>query len=270
MALAITYICMYIISMPRVKEVYARSILTPQKVGSLASAYDFSLNPYAGCAFACSYCYVPKFPSARHQPEEWGSWVEAKLNAPQLIIKERALVFGSRIFFSSATDPYQYIELKYRLSRACLRELLKYKPKKLTLHTRSHLILQDLDLLKQFGESLSVGISISSDCEEIVRDFEPQAPSLERRLQLLKTLSAEGISVFASLAPLLPHDGERLVQLIKPYVSRVWLDQLRWPEVSTAPQLLKRHESYFQAENYQRTLLQLKRYLTDCELQVKP
>jgi len=256
--------------MPQVTEVLARSILTPQKAGSLAGAYDFSLNPYAGCAFACSYCYVPKFPSARHQPEQKGGWVEAKLNAPQLIKKERALVFGSRIFFSSATDPYQYIELKYRLSRACLVELLKYRPKKLTLHTRSHLILQDLDLLKQFGESLSVGISITSDSEQIIREFEPQAPSLARRLHLLKTLSSEGISVFASLAPLLPHDGKNLVRLIKPYVSHVWLDQLRWPEVSTAPELFKRYEAYFQEDNYQRALLRLKKHLTDYELRVKP
>lgn len=87
---------------------------------------------------------------------------------------------------------------------------------------------------------------------------------------MLKTLSSEGISVFASLAPLLPHDGKNLVRLIKPYVSHVWLDQLRWPEVSTAPELFKRYEAYFQEDNYQRALLRLKKHLTDYELRVKP
>lgn len=87
---------------------------------------------------------------------EWGKWVKVKVNAPELIRKERCKVFQSRIFFSSATDPYQYIELKYRLSRKCLQELLQYRPAKVTMHTRSHLILQDLDLLKRFGCRLSV------------------------------------------------------------------------------------------------------------------
>ena len=31
----------------QVKEIEARSILTPQKVGSLTGAFDYSLNPYA-------------------------------------------------------------------------------------------------------------------------------------------------------------------------------------------------------------------------------
>ena len=59
-------------------EIIANSILVPQKIGSLAGHYDFTLNPYAGCAFSCSYCYVPKFPSAKHEPSEWGKWLEAK------------------------------------------------------------------------------------------------------------------------------------------------------------------------------------------------
>ena len=95
--------------MPTVTEIKAKSILTPQKVGSLAGGYDFSLNPYAGCAFKCSYCYVPKFPS-KHEYQDWGEWVEVKTNAAELIRKDRSLVFGSKIFFSSATDPYQYLE----------------------------------------------------------------------------------------------------------------------------------------------------------------
>lgn len=158
-------------------EVHASSILTPQRVGSLAGNYQYSLNPYAGCAFRCSYCYVPKFPSRRqHDFMDWGKWLEVKINAPELIRKERARVFGSSIFFSSATDPYQYAELKYRLSRKCLTELLTYQPARLTIHTRSHLILQDLDLLSRFDRRrLKVGVSITTDDESIREKFEPGA-----------------------------------------------------------------------------------------------
>lgn len=235
-----------------VTEIQASTILTPQKVGSLAGHYTYSLNPYAGCAFRCSYCYVPKFPSARHDDyTKWGQWVEAKINAPALIQKERSKVFGSSIFFSSATDPYQYIELKYRLSRKCLKELLRYRPAKLTMHTRSHLILEDVDLLAQFGDIVRVGVSITTDDESVQREFEPGAPSIKRRLQLLQGLKNAGIKVHASLSPLLPCNPQRLVSLLKPFVDTVWIDSMRHPDINNRKDLLEKHADFFEPEKYE-------------------
>jgi len=231
--------------MLQVREVIASSILTPQKMGSLSTHYDYSLNPYAGCAFSCSYCYVPKFPNQRHLPAEWGTWVEVKLNAPDLIRKDRSRIFGSSIFFSSATDPYQYLELKYRITRHCLTELVKYRPKRLTLHTRSHLIMQDIELLKAFGDALSVGVSITTDSDEIAREFEPKAPSISRRLEMIRCLRENGIRVYASIAPLLPCDPDRLVSLLSGYVDSLWIDNMNWPEVNTRPQLLEKYADFF-------------------------
>lgn len=236
--------------MTRITEITAQSILTPQKVGSLASSYDFSLNPYAGCAFSCAYCYVPKFPNARHEFNEWGKWVEVKVNAPELLQKERARIFGSKIFFSSATDPYQYLELKYRLSRRCLSQLLNYQPARVTMHTRSHLILQDLELLSKFKEKLSVGVSLTTDNDNVREEFEPHAPSIARRLQLIKTLSESQIAVYVSIAPLLPCNPDRLIELVKPYASEVWVDSMRWIEVNTHPELIEKYSRFFDDENY--------------------
>ena len=260
---------MYIGFMPQITEVSAKTILTPQKFGSLAGFYDYSLNPYGGCAFKCSYCYVPSFPSARHEPGEWGDWVEVKTNAAQLIRKERQKVFGSRIFFSSATDPYQYAELNYRLSRACLEELLRYQPAHVTMHTRSHLILQDLELLKAFGERLSVGVSITTDNDAIRRQFEPNAPSIPRRLELLRTLSAAGIEVYASVAPLLPVNADNLLNEIKPFVNKIWLDEMRYLEVNNRPDLLEEHKQFFEKDNYRRTIEYIRRQLHSQALAVK-
>jgi DNA repair photolyase len=232
-----------------VSEIKAASILTPQRVGSLASRYDFTINPYAGCAFACSYCYVPKFPGTHHF-SEWGSWVQVKVNAPELIRNERAKVFGSRIFFSSATDPYQYLELKYRLTRRCLEELLLYRPSLLTLHTRSHLLLQDLDLIKSFGDGLRVGVSITTDDDAIRQKFEPRAPSVRRRLQLIEKLHAAGIRVHASIAPLLPCDPNRFARLLACMVDSVWVGEMNYPEINTRPYLLKEYASFFERSNY--------------------
>jgi DNA repair photolyase len=243
--------------MPTVREISAISILTPQKVGSLSRYYDFTLNPYGGCAFACSYCYVPKFPNARHEPVEWGQWVEVKVNAAELIRKERARVFGSRIFFSSATDPYQYLELKYRLTRACLRELLAYSPAQITMHTRSHLMLSDLELLKAFGRRLTVGVSFTTDDERVRQEFEPQAPSLKRRLELITKLKEAGIDVYASLSPLLPCDPQRLIRLLSPYIDRAWVDAMRWTDVNTKPQLLVKYKDFFEPANHEQIVAQI-------------
>ena len=236
-----------------VTEIQATSILTPQKVGSLAGHYDYSLNPYAGCAFRCSYCYVPKFPSKRHDDfQQWGKWVEVKVNAPELIRKQRTQVFGSSIFFSSATDPYQYLELKYRLTRQCLKELLKYKPARLTMHTRSHLILQDLELLKQFGDRVRVGVSFTTDDEEIRRQFEPGAPSIARRLEVLHGLKEAGIQTHASLSPLLPCNPERLAAMLKPLVNTVWIDSMRNLEINNRKDLLQTHAQFFEPSSYEK------------------
>ncbi len=240
--------------MRNVQEIIAKSILTPQKVGSLEGAFDYSLNPYAGCAFACSYCYVPKFPNARHEVKEWGDWLEVKTNAPELIAKDRLKVFGSRIFFSSATDPYQYLELKYRLTRKCLQELLKYQPAKLTLHTRSHLILQDIDLLKEFGDRLNVGFSFTTNDDHVRRAFEPKAPSISRRLATITTLREQGIRVYASLAPLLPCDPDKLIEMLEPHVVGAWVDRMNWPDVNRSPELKEQFASFFNEANYEQTI----------------
>lgn len=240
--------------MVHITETHASSILVPQKVGSLSGYYDFTINPYAGCAFSCSYCYVPKFPNGRHTYKEWGKWVEVKINAPELIRKERTRVFGSRIFFSSSTDPYQYLELKYRLSRRCLQELLKYTPDKLTLHTRSHLILQDLELIKAFKEVVRVGVSITTDDDSIRQQFEPNAPSISRRLQLIRKLRESGIDVYVSMSPLLPCDPERLVRLVSEFASAIWVDQINYPEINNRPELLDKYKEFFAPANYSGTI----------------
>jgi DNA repair photolyase len=129
------------------------------------------------------------------------------------------------------------------------------------MHTRSHLILQDVDLLKQFGDRLSVGVSITTDSDNISREFEPMAPSISRRLELIAALHKEGIRVYASIAPLLPHNAERLVEAISPYVKKVWLDQMHNTEINTRKELLKKYQDFFAPDNYQKSVDNLAKML---------
>ena len=76
-----------------------------------------------------------KFPFASEHPLAWGDWVGLKMNAPFLLGKARAKIWGKKIFMSSATDPYQYIERRYRLSRKYLKVLVECNLCRLTVHT---------------------------------------------------------------------------------------------------------------------------------------
>src|SRR5579863_1896405 len=106
----------------------ATRALTP--TGGFLDGFSFSLNPYIGCAFGdsggCPFCYVRALPVARAEQGPWGSWVIAKRNLPQRLERElTALERAGRlaqttIFMSSATDPYQGMERRMRLSRAAL------------------------------------------------------------------------------------------------------------------------------------------------------
>lgn len=191
--------------MPRgvlVEPESARSILRPQR--DERYGFGFALSPYRGCAHGCRYCYVREYPHAVHGMQDWGRWVAPKLNAPELIWAQRHRIIGKTVFLASATDPYQPLERDYRLTRRCLEVLRDCPGTRVVLHTRSALVLQDLDLIRGFGDRISVGLSLNTDDDTVRQVVEPQAPSIPTRLFTLERLARSGVAVTASIAPLLP------------------------------------------------------------------
>ncbi len=200
-----------------IKKISSKSIL--QKSG-LPDA-DWVINPYAGCRFGCKYCYAAFVGKFRHPDEEWGSYVDIKTNAPELLVKEltRKLKTTSdigTIFFSSVTDPYQGLEAKYQLTRKCLQILLDFNYQgKISILTKSTLVTRDIDLFKQFT-NLEVGLTITSTGDPISKYLETYAAPHEARLKALAELSAAGINTYAFIGPLLPHfvwQAEKLKKL---------------------------------------------------------
>lgn len=114
-------------------------------------------------------------------------------------------------------------------------------------------MLQDIELLKAFGNKLSVGVSFTTDDEAVRKEFEPDAPSLKRRLELISKLRDQNIEVYASIAPLLPCDPDRLFRLLRPFVNKAWVDTMHWTEASTNPWLLKKYANFFSPESYEQT-----------------
>ncbi|MED3562003.1 SPL family radical SAM protein [Bacillus xiapuensis] len=188
--------------------------------------YTHSLNPYTGCSFACSYCYVRQMPVSLFRKKEWGTWVDIKQDAANLLRKElrREKSKGKvTIFMSSATDPYQPIEHKEKVTRSLMEVMVAEPPDFLFVQTRSPLVSRDIDLLLQLGDRVRVSMTIETDLEEIRKQFTPQAPSIQARLKTLERLRDAGIPSQATIAPILP-SSEAFPEKLTSLVNRVCLD----------------------------------------------
>jgi DNA repair photolyase len=205
----------------------ARSILRPQK--DERYGFGFALSPYRGCSHGCRYCYVREYPNVLHAPGDWGDWVAPKLNAPELLWSQRHKLHNARVFMASATDPYQPLERQYRLSRRCLEVLLLCPTTDVIVHTRSPLVLQDLDLLRAFGSRLSLGLSIPTDDDTVRQVVEPHAPAIPSRWAAVERLAAAGIQVTVGVAPLLAvHDAQAFARRTRASgATNAWVGGLR-------------------------------------------
>jgi DNA repair photolyase len=138
------------------REIKAKSILTKSNLPDA----DYVINPYVGCTHSCIYCYARFMKRFTGHKEEWGKFVDVKINAPELI-PEKTLKYKNKfIFLASVTDAYLPLEIKYQLTRKILEKLIPLQPN-LGVQTKSDLIIRDIDLLKQF-KKCEVGITITT------------------------------------------------------------------------------------------------------------
>jgi DNA repair photolyase len=172
------------------------------------SGYTHTLNPYTGCSFGCSYCYVRRLPVALFRGEPWGAWAEPKKGDPQRLQDElkKAKSKGSvTVFFSSATDPYQPLEASVKLTRSLLEVMAEEPPDFVLLQTRSPLVVRDLDLLRKLDGRIRVSMTVESDREDVRRQLTPSTPPIAARMSALRQLREAGIATQAAVSPLLPH-----------------------------------------------------------------
>lgn len=202
-----------------IKEIRAKSILSKSQV------FDYALNPYVGCAHACTYCYARFMKRFTGHMEKWGEFVDVKVNAPELLIEEVKKKRVGRVWISGVCDPYQPVEKKYALTRRCL-EILVENGWPVTIQTKSPLVLRDIEILKKSLEA-EVGFTITTADERIRKIFEPGAPPVRERLKALSVLHSEGIKTFAMIAPILP-GAEGLVSELKGKVDYVMVDRLNY------------------------------------------
>ena len=183
----------------------ARDILT--KTSGFIKTYDFTLNPYSGCSFACSYCYAAFFSRNPAQQDNWGMWVNAKQNAAQLIGELKpGTLDGKRIYMSSVTDPYQPLEQKIELTQEILKKLAARHRPKLVVQTRSPLVTRDIHLFQKIekkGGRVQVNMTVTTDDEDVRKTFEPGCPSNPARLKAIRQVQEAGIQSCITMTPLL-------------------------------------------------------------------
>ncbi len=202
-----------------ITEKLAKSIISPSKV------FTWVVNPYTGCAHNCSYCYARFMQRYSGHKEAWGSFVDIKINAPELLEREVLHKKPDRVWVSGVCDPYQPVERKYELTRRCL-EIFADSGWPVTVQTRSPLVLRDLDILKR-GKDFEVGMSITTADDEMRKKFEPSAPPIGERVRALDELHHEGIRTFVMIAPLLP-GAEGLADLLRGKVDKVIYDRMNY------------------------------------------
>ena len=211
-----------------IRHAPARDILT--RATGFIGDYDFTLNPYGGCSFGCTYCYAAFFNRTAQDRDNWGYWVRVKDNAVELLQRRlrRApdCLDGKAIYMSSVTDPYQPIERRARITRGILEALAGCdradagqlplpdrdhpdtpapKPR-LVIQTRSPDVVRDCDLLLRIqanGGRVRVNMTVTTDDEDVRRVFEPHCPSNPARLRAIGEVHAAGIDTCVTLTPIL-------------------------------------------------------------------
>ncbi|MDH7577885.1 MAG: radical SAM protein [Bacillota bacterium] len=167
---------------------------------------DYCLNPYTGCEHGCVYCYASFMKRFCGIEDKWGSFVQVKSNFPARLAVQLQRCRPGRVMLSSVTDPYQPLERHYRLTRSCLG-LLAEENFRVSILTKSDLVLQDLNLLKKIPD-VEVGFTITTADRDIARFLEPGAPSPERRFAALARLADAGIRTWVFIAPVVPGLGD--------------------------------------------------------------
>lgn len=206
-----------------IKEITCKTALSNSTLPGL----DYSLNPYRGCQHKCAYCYVPNV--LRLKRENWGDIVEVKTSIPVVLSKELKKKKRGVVGLSTVTDPYQPVEEKYKLTRYCLEQLVRYDFP-VHIQTKSSLINRDIDLISQSSDTeVMMSIATLNDKEREV--LEPHSSPINKRLEVLKNCSEVGIKTSVFFGPIYPtitvDDVSQIVEtFLSLNVSEIMLDRL--------------------------------------------
>ncbi len=205
-------------NIPIIQEIEVKNILSKSNL----PVCEYSVNPYVGCTHGCQYCYASFMKRFTGHAEPWGTFLDVK-HWPE--IKNPKKYAGKELFIGSVTDPYLPQEKIYGRTRALLMQL-KGSGAKISIATKSDLILRDLDLIKTFPET-RVSWSINTLDEDFKSDMD-SAVSIDRRLAAMEAFYRAGIRTTCFVSPIFPGitDIKAIIQRVKKQCNLIWLENL--------------------------------------------
>ncbi len=203
---------------PVIEHIEVKSVLSKSNL----PVCEYSVNPYVGCTHGCQYCYASFMKRFTGHAEPWGTFLDVKV-WPEIRNPQRYA--GKELFIGSVTDPYLPQEEEYGRTRALL-EQLQGSGAKLSIATKSDLILRDLDLIKTFPDA-RVSWSVNTLDEDFRSDMD-NAVSIERRLAAMEAFYRAGVRTTCFVSPIFPGitDVEAIVGRVKEQCNLIWLENL--------------------------------------------
>jgi DNA repair photolyase len=186
-------------------------------------SFNWSLNPYMGCAHQCTFCFVRAFEQLADRPSDsrYGTSIRVKTNLVEVLRRElaRRSWRHEQVAIGTATDPYQPAEGHFRLTRGAIQALGESRTP-FGLITRGPMIVRDVDVLSDAARRAKVGVTFSIPTldPQIWRLTEPGTAPPKQRLRAIRALVAAGIDASVGMAPILPglsDDPERMADVVR-------------------------------------------------------
>ena len=189
----------------RYVETRAKSVLNPVR----DMAFRWSANPYRGCVHGCHYCFARRYHAYLElgTGDDFSGVIVVKVNAAEVLRRELSRPGWRRetVALGTATDPYQPIEGRYRLTRGMLEALADARTP-VSVVTKGPMVIRDRDVLMAVREraGVSVCMSLTTLDPDRWRRLEPGTAPPRQRLRAVAALAAAGIPVGVLLAPIVP------------------------------------------------------------------
>ena len=255
----------------RFYEIRARSAINGVPKRS-RMPFRHTINPYRGCAHACVYCFARPTHTYLdfNAREDFEREIVVKVNAPELVRAELARPSwkGAHVALGTNTDPYQWVEGRYRLMEG-IWEAMRDFANPCSVLTKSPLLLRDIELMKELVEvtEFAANLSVPTLDEKAWRETEPHTPHPRKRLEAVAEMNRAGIPTSVLIAPLIPgvndapEQVEEILELageagartvggvglhLRGEVREIWFDWLR----QHRPDLIPRYRELYRRGAY--------------------
>lgn len=232
-------------------EIYCKSALNKTGI----PGFDYCMNPYGGCTHSCLYCYASFMCRFTGHKENWGEFLDIKVNFPDILAKQLSVRLTrpeGKVLLGTVTDVYQPAEARYEITRSSLNVLTSYPQLEVNILTKSDLIKRDISILRRL-RTCKIGFTITTMDQEIFKAVEPGAALPHQRLAAARQIMDAGIPVWVFVAPLLPGltDTEKSLTTLYNSLHQSGINEIRIDYLNPYPAVVRRlkgaYHRYFPA-----------------------